>query len=177
MRGGFAQEVLELGEDLLDGVEIRAVGREIFKFRASCLDGIADAGNLVAGEVVENDDVTLVQGGCESLLDPGLEGGAVDGPVEDARGGDAVMPQGGDEGRCFLVSVRGNAFDALASGGPAIAGRHVRRGPCFIKENKLFRLQPRLPLSPFAPGLGEVLARSLGGNRGLFLSVRPSCCR
>lgn len=87
------------------------------------------------------------------------------------------MPQGGEEGRGFPMAVRGNAFDALASGGPAIARRHVRRGPSFIKENKLFRLQPRLSLGPFAPGLGDVLARPLGGNRGLFLSVRPSCCR
>jgi len=37
--GGFAHEVLELGEDLLDGIEIGAVGRKEHKARPCALDG------------------------------------------------------------------------------------------------------------------------------------------
>jgi len=36
--GGFAHEVLELGEDLLDGIEIGAVGRQEHKARACAPD-------------------------------------------------------------------------------------------------------------------------------------------
>ena len=37
--GGFAHEVLELGEDLLDGIEIGAVGRQEHKARPCAPDG------------------------------------------------------------------------------------------------------------------------------------------
>ena len=41
--GGFAQGGLELGEDLLDGIEVRVVGREIVQYGAVKLDCLADA--------------------------------------------------------------------------------------------------------------------------------------
>ena len=55
--GGLAQEMLELGEDLLDRVEVRAVGRQEEEPCAPCTDRCSDRRLLVAGEVVHDDDV------------------------------------------------------------------------------------------------------------------------
>ena len=40
--GGFAHEMLELGEDLLDRVEIRALGRQEKKLGTDAAGGVAD---------------------------------------------------------------------------------------------------------------------------------------
>ena len=41
LRGGFAQEVLELGEDLLDGIEVGRVFRQEEELGAGGADGVA----------------------------------------------------------------------------------------------------------------------------------------
>ena len=47
-------------------------------------DGLLDAGDLVAAEIVEDDDVAGVQRRRHRLVDPGFECRAVDRPVEHA---------------------------------------------------------------------------------------------
>ena len=56
-RGGFAQQVLELGEDLLDGVQVGRVFRQEEQLGAGCADGLANGFALVAAEIVHDDDV------------------------------------------------------------------------------------------------------------------------
>ena len=48
MFGGLAEDRLEFGEDLLDRIEIGAVGREVPQYRAAGLDRLTDAGRLNA---------------------------------------------------------------------------------------------------------------------------------
>ena len=55
--GGFSEQGLELGEDLLDGVEVRAVGRQVAQLSAGRFDGRLDAGDLVRAQVVHDHDV------------------------------------------------------------------------------------------------------------------------
>jgi hypothetical protein len=55
--GGLAQERLKLGEQLLDRVQIRAVRRQVEKRSAGRGKRLADAVDLVRGEMVEHDDV------------------------------------------------------------------------------------------------------------------------
>jgi hypothetical protein len=81
-RGG-AQQGLELGEDLLDRVEIRTVGRQVDEACALRLDGLAHTGDLVRLEVVHHHDIAWAQGRRERLLDIGKEARAVDRAVED----------------------------------------------------------------------------------------------
>ena len=135
--GSLAQEVLELGEDLFDRIEVGTVGRQIDQLGAFGFDRFFDAGDLVAGQVIEDDDVALVEGWCQHLPGPGLEGGAVDGAIEDAGRGDPVMPEGGQEGCRFPVSVRHQTFDALSFRAPPMMQRHVRRRPGLINKKKL----------------------------------------
>lgn len=49
--------MFEFGKDLLDRVEVWAVGRKEQEACASGPDGVPDGWFLVAGEIVEDDDV------------------------------------------------------------------------------------------------------------------------
>ena len=88
--GGFAHEMLELGKDLLDRVEIRAVGRQEKKLGADAADGVADGRAFMAAEVIHDDDIARRQCGDQALFDIIREDLAVDRLVEDARRIDPV---------------------------------------------------------------------------------------
>ena len=98
-RRGFAQQGFQLGEPLLDRVEIGTVGRQVTQTGAGVLDRRSDAFDLVARQIVQDDDVAFAKLGNEELLDPGAELLAVDRPVERARRDETVLPQRADEGR------------------------------------------------------------------------------
>ena len=55
--GSFAHQMLELGKDLLDGIQVGAVGRQEQQVCADAPDCVADCGPLVAGEIVHDDDI------------------------------------------------------------------------------------------------------------------------
>ena len=126
--GGLAQEGLELGEGLLDRVEIGRVGRQVTQLGAARLDRRADADDFVRGEVVHHYDVALHQHWCQHLLDPGEEDRAVHGTVEDVGGDEAARGQPTDEGRALPMAVRDRAVQALAARAAAVASRHVGGG-------------------------------------------------
>ena len=90
--------MLELGKNLLDRVEIGAIGREK---EEPCTDGPdrgADGLTFVAAEIVENDDVPWLQRGDEDLLDIEAEQLAVDRTIDNLWRLDPVMAQGSEEG-------------------------------------------------------------------------------
>src|SRR5215204_7414173 len=89
---------LRLGEELLDGVEVGAVGRQEEEVGAGGPDGAACGLSLVAAEIVEDDEVALGEGRDENLLDIEGEELAVDRAVDDPGRVEAIRPQGGDEG-------------------------------------------------------------------------------
>jgi hypothetical protein len=72
----------ELGKGHFDGIEVGAIGREEQEPCAAFLEDGGDLLALVAGEVVEDDDVTRLQ--CRSQL-LRLEDLAVHRPVDDPR--------------------------------------------------------------------------------------------
>ena len=98
--------MLELGKDLLDGIEVRAVRRQEEEVRACGPDGTTDSLALMAAEIVEDDDVALGERGHEDPLDIEGKEFAVDRPIDDPRGIDAVAAQGGNECQGFPVPMR-----------------------------------------------------------------------
>ena len=72
--GGLAQQRLELGEGVLDRIEVGLVGRQVEQAGAGRLDHLAHLRPLVAGQIVHDDDVAWPQVRHEDLLDIGLEG-------------------------------------------------------------------------------------------------------
>jgi hypothetical protein len=70
--------VFEFGEDLLDRVEIGALGRKKEEPCASGPDRGANGLALVAAEIGENDNIVWLQRGDEDLLDIEAEQLAID---------------------------------------------------------------------------------------------------
>src|SRR5690348_722195 len=162
---------LELGEGVFDGIEVGAVGRQIEQPCACRFDGLANACDLVGGQIVHDDDVAGTQGRCQHLLAPGSKDLAIHRPVEQHRGDEAVEGQAADEGDGLPVPVRDGGAAALALRGPAAQARHVGREPAFVDENQALWIELGLPLGPALTCgfyVGTVL---FAGVSGLFLCV------
>jgi len=81
---GLSQQSLELGEDLLDGVEVGGVFGQEDEPGADSSDGLPHPLPLVGAEIVEDHSVARLEGRDEELLDIGAETFAVDRAVEQA---------------------------------------------------------------------------------------------
>jgi hypothetical protein len=121
----FTQERLELGEGVLDGIEVGTVGREVEEMGASSFDQLAHSGAFVAREIVHDHCIALAQFWDEDLLDVGLEGDAIDRAVQDERRDEAAQRQSADKCRRFPMALRNANPQAFAAQTPAIAARHV----------------------------------------------------
>lgn len=111
---GVSHPVLDLGEGLLDGIEVRRVWRQEPEPCAGCLYHLPDRGGLVRSKIIHDHDVTRFEHRHELLFDIGAEALAVDRSVEDARCGEAVETQRTQEGQRAPVAVRSKAAQALA---------------------------------------------------------------
>ena len=166
--GGFAQERLELGEDLLDGVQVGAVGRQEDEVSADGFDGGAGGLALVAAEVVEDDHVARLEGRSQDLLDVDQEELAVDGAIDHPGGVDAITAQGGDEGLGLPVAERSGGLETLAARSPATQGRHVGLHPGLVDEHQAGGADPALVGLPARPSPGHVRPGLLLGQQGFF---------
>ena len=102
---GFPHQVLELGEHLLDRVQVRAVGRQEQESGPDNADRRPDRRPLVAGQVVENNDVPRLQERHQFVLHTGQEALRVDRVVEYTRGIDPIVTKYRQEGHRFPVST------------------------------------------------------------------------
>ena len=92
---------------------IRARTRWTGAFQAS---NLSDTGDLVAGQVVGDDDVTDRQAGCQELLDIDGEGIAIDRAVKHQKSNHAVDPKSAQEGGGVPMTVRHSGQQALPRG-------------------------------------------------------------
>ena len=161
--GGFAHEVLELGKDLFDGVQIGRVWREEQQARANAADRHADGGPFVAAQIIHNDDVACRQGWDEALLDIIEEAVAVDRLIKDARSIDPVAAQCRQEGHRFPMAVGHLGIKPFALGAPTAQRGHVRLHPRLIDEDEPSGINPALIFLPlFAPS-GNLGTELFGG--------------
>jgi hypothetical protein len=172
---GFSQDGFELGDRLLDRIEVRAVSRQIAHACACGFNGLANADDFVAGEVVEDDRFAWFESGREDLLDIGAEAFAVHRPVEDTRSGQAAGSQRRNQGNRLPVAARNGSDEPLAARVSAISAGHVGGGPGFINKDQFFGIQIALAGDPVATRLGNVWAFLLGSVLRLFLRVKPRC--
>ena len=138
------------------------------------LDRLAHAVDLVAAEIVADDDVANPQHGAEHLLDIGQERRTVDCAVEHQWRHQAVLTQTTQECRRVPVPIRHRSYQALTATGAATAARHVGRGPSLIEKDQPRTIEPVLQGEPRSPCFGDVGPVLLGRANALFLSVRPS---
>ena len=95
---GFAQMRFDLGEGLLDRVQIGRIGGQEQKPGTSLLEAICCLFTLMNREIVENDHITLRQRRGELRLDVGVERRPGDRAIDDPGGAQLMTAQRGQEG-------------------------------------------------------------------------------
>ena len=117
--------MFELCEDLLDGIEIGAVGRQEENSCAGGADQAADARALMGAEVVEDDDVAFFECWDESLLDISDETLAVDGTR--VKNGKPISPKAvGRRRPCCPFPPKGPSGWAESAGGEAYGNQTIQ---------------------------------------------------
>ena len=165
---GFSQQRLELGEDLLDGIEIGTIGRQEEELGADGAQGGSHGDTFVAAEIVHDHDVAGLEGWQQELVDPGEEADAIDGAVEQTGRGNAVVSEGGEEGHRRPAAVRRLGGERLSPAGPTVAPGHVGLGPGLIDEHQPARIDAVLVLLPPRPPTGDVRPILLAGEQAFF---------
>ena len=128
--------VLHLGEDLLDGVEVRGVGRQECEPRAHVEDRRADGARSMATEIVEHHDVARPEGWHQELLDVAAEDGPVDRPIDDAGLCQRIDPERCKKREGAPASVGREAEQALALLAPAADRRYVGLDPGLVDDDE-----------------------------------------
>jgi hypothetical protein len=166
--GGVSEQRFQLGEHLLDGIEIWTIGRQEEKVRADRTDGPAHGVALVATEIVHDDDIAGLERRHEELLDIGFEAFAIDRSIKDARRVDPVVPQGGKECECLPMPVRRLSAQALPSRPPAMGADHVGFCPGLIDEDEAGGINLSLMPFPACPSARDVGPVLLGRQQRFF---------
>ena len=89
----FSEQCFELGERQFNRIQIGRIGWQVAQFGANRFDGLANAGNLVAGEIVHDHDVARPQDWRQVLLDAGPEHCAVNRPFNCQRSDESFGAQ------------------------------------------------------------------------------------
>jgi len=167
-RGGLSEQMFELSEDLLDGVEVRGVFRQEEELGAGRTDELAHGFAFVAAEIVENDYIAWFQRRDENLFDIEQERLAVDRTIDDPRRIDPVVTQGGKEGHRLPMAIRGLGLEPFSAQTPAAQRRHVRLDPSLIDEDEPPRIDLPLIGFPARPLAGDVRPVLLAWQNGFF---------
>ncbi len=160
--------MFELGEDLFDRVQVRAVGRQKDQMGSPGPDGGARGLALVAAQIVEHDDVAGLQGWGQNFLDIDPEQLAVDRPVDHPGRVDAVVTQGGDEGLGLPVAEGGVGLQPTTARTPSSEWGHVGLDPGLVQKHQPGRVDPALIRLPARAFTRHVRPRLLLGQQGFF---------
>ncbi len=98
--------------------------------------------------------------GLPALGDIGLEGSTVDRAIQNPRGNEATERERADEGRGFPVPMGNTDTEPFTPQAPAMAARHVGRGPGLVDEDHV-GIKIGLGVEPVLPPLrmsGDLLA-------------------
>ena len=165
---GFAQVRFEFGEELLDRVQVRRVGRQIQQYRAGLPDGFLHSTDLVAAEIVQDDDVTWLQCWNQHATCIGQKHRAIHRPIGDHGGDQAVLAEATHEGCRLPVTVGHGTHAAATSRRPATTPHHVRGRPGFVDKDQSLGINPEQVLTPHLTCQLHVGSLLLAGVQGFF---------
>ena len=155
-RGGLSEQMLELGEDLLDGVEVRGVFGQEEQLGARRADQLARGFAFVAAEIVHDDDIAGTQGREENLFEIEPEAVAIDRALEQPWRLDAIVTQRRQESHGLPAAVWNLANEPLATRRPPSQGSHIGPGPGLVDEDKPLRINAFLMLYPLRSPVRDV---------------------
>jgi hypothetical protein len=172
----MAQLPFEIRPPQFDGVQVRAVGRQIDGDGAGGLNGLAYALHLVRAQVVEADDVAFPQPGNEPSAYEVQEDLAVHRSSvshEPWPFADAHRP---DERHRPPLSEGPRALGTTASTCPSEVPAHSGRAVGLVEEDESFQLEERQQCTE-DPATSEVLRSGpLDRREGLFFREYPCRC-
>jgi hypothetical protein len=161
-------QVFDFGEDLLDRIQVRAVGRQKHQMRARVTDHVTHCLSLVAAKIIQHDDVSWFQGFEKFVSDISLEGLAVDWPIEHSWRVDPVTAQRGQEGHCLPMAMRHMGDEPLAAGTPATQRRHVGFDPGLVDEDQTALINLALMGLPSGAVTSELWPQLFSRKNGFF---------
>jgi hypothetical protein len=161
---------LEFGESQLNGIEIRALRRQVADANPVSRKQLADVMDFVGGEVVEDEGVTRAQLGTEHLLQISCENLGIDGALDQERGFDTFMAQGRNESGTLPAAMRDGAKTALAQRTTTIVAGQFGVQAGFIDKDQMANIPAGLLPAPMSPGGSNVWPILLGGARRFFYS-------
>jgi len=135
-RGSFAEQMLELGKDLLDRVQVGRVFGQEEEFGADRTDELANCFAPVATEVIQDDDIAGSKDRQKNLLDIGAEADAIDRPLDEPWCIDPVMAQRRQEGHGLPAAVGNRGRKSVPARRPSPQRRHIGSGPCLVDEDE-----------------------------------------
>lgn len=171
--GGLTQMSLEFGEGHFNRIEVWAVGRQITQTHAPVRQNLADALDLVRGQIVQDERVARTQAWPEHLLEINREDLGIDRSVHQKRGGDLFVAQSRNKCGTLPMTVRHRAQTPLAAGTAAIQPGQLGVQTGFIDKDQPADVPTALLASPQCPcpfNVGPVL---LGGARRFFYNSAP----
>ena len=136
-------------------------------------DGLPHSLALVTSQIVHDDHIARTQGRNQNPFDIGPEDVAIHRAVEDPRGVDPVMAQGGNEGGGIPVPEGCRAGQTFAFGCPAPQGCHVGFYPGFVDEDQPRRINTALMALPPVASAFHIRAFALIGDQRLCLKLNP----
>ena len=160
--------MFELGEHLLDRIEIGRVRRQEEQMRSDGAYGLSHGLTLVAAEVIEDDDIAGFERRSQLRLDVQQEAIAVNRAVEHEWSVYAIMAQGGEEGHGFPVTERSFGLEPLALGAPSPQRSHVGFSPGLVDKDQPRRIKPGLVLLPPGAVAGDVRPILFAGQNAFF---------
>ena len=163
------QAGFEFGKDLLNGIEVGAVGGQIEHARPDSLNRLPDAGDFMTGQIVHDDAVARLQGGRQNLFDIGHKARAIDRPIQDRRSGEVVGAQDGNEGGRFPVSVGDFSDEARPAPTPAIAAGQIRPHGRLIQEDQVVPIEGGRLGVPALAGRSDIRPILFCGVQDFFL--------
>lgn len=172
---GPSKQRFEFGEELFDGVEVRAVRREVEQRHSGLLEALPDAGHLVRRQVVADDDAARLHLGNQVFDEPLSEDDAGHRSVDQHRREDAVVLEPGHERRGHPVTVWRLTVERFAPVAPAAGSDHARRRSGLVDEHQPVEVEPGLGRSPDVAGERDVRPILLAGvDRPFFCAAAPA---
>ena len=174
---GSPQAGFEFGKDLLNGIEVGAVGGQVEQAGADGLNRLPHARDFMARQIVHDDAVAGVEGGREDLFDIGHKAGPIDRAVQNHGGGEVLRAQGGNEGGRFPVAVGDFGDEARPAPTPTVAPGQIRPQGRLVQEDQAVPVEVGRLGAPALPGRHHIRAILFRRVQDFFLRSSLSGAR
>jgi hypothetical protein len=136
-RSVSAEERLQFGERLFDGIEVGTVGRQEPDRRTDGFNRHADFGLFMHHQVIEDDDVAGAECRRQDLFDVGEETHIVDRAIKHGRGAESFDRQRGDHRRRVPMTTGGVVVQPRASRTAPVAPQQIRGDAALVQKDVL----------------------------------------